>query len=166
MNKEELESLVGTGLSIRGLSDSTGLTMSAVRYRLKLYGLKTLNPSTKTSNIAGTLRECVFCNRKFEYLRGKGHRKDACNSCLVLRRKYQTKLRLIERLGGKCSSCGYNKCMGSLQFHHTVGTKSFSIGGNYNRALAELQLEADKCVILCANCHGEHHYDHRIFNQE
>src|SRR5258708_30698680 len=30
----------------------------------------------------------------------------------------EAKLAILRALGGKCSRCGYNKCVAALQFHH------------------------------------------------
>jgi hypothetical protein len=59
--------------------------------------------------------------------------------------------------GGKCVKCGYNKCIGALQFHHTdPSKKSFGIAEGYQRfSLAKLIEEAKKCILVCANCHSE-----------
>lgn len=59
--------------------------------------------------------------------------------------------------GGKCSICGYDKFAGALDLHHTdPKTKEFGIGEKgYTRSWAAVQREADKCVLVCANCHRE-----------
>lgn|ERR1035437_880656 len=63
----------------------------------------------------------------------------------------------IQYMGGKCQLCGYNKYNGALQFHHVnEAEKSFTISGkcmSFDRVKAELK----KCVMVCANCHGEIH---------
>jgi hypothetical protein len=65
-----------------------------------------------------------------------------------------------EYKGGGCSKCGYNKCSAALDFHHIdPATKSFSLAkSNMSKSLVALKEEADKCIILCANCHREHHH--------
>ena len=61
------------------------------------------------------------------------------------------KQQLLEHLGGKCVGCGTDK---DLQFDHLVrADKSFTIGGNLNRKMDVLIAEADKCQLLCKNCH-------------
>lgn len=70
-------------------------------------------------------------------------------------RRRKIKLILIEYLGGKCVLCGYNKCVWALDFHHIdPNTKSFSISSTV-KSIDTLKKEADKCVLLCANCHRE-----------
>lgn len=80
-----------------------------------------------------------------------------CRNAAVLKRRRKVKQLLVEYKGGKCERCGYNKCVAALDFHHT-GDKSFSISyKGHTIALARLKEEADKCALLCANCHREEH---------
>lgn len=67
----------------------------------------------------------------------------------------KTKLKAYK--GGKCIVCGYNKSIRALQFHHLDPTqKDFGISGT-TKSFEKLKPELDKCVLLCANCHGEVH---------
>ena len=58
-----------------------------------------------------------------------------------------------------CCICGYNRCLQALDLHHmnplvkedTVSNLIFSSG------IERLEEEVKKCVVLCANCHREHH---------
>lgn len=61
-------------------------------------------------------------------------------------------------LGGKCSRCGYNKCLAALDFHHNQGNKEAVVSillkdCSKQKALKEIK----KCILLCANCHREVH---------
>jgi 5-methylcytosine-specific restriction endonuclease McrA len=69
----------------------------------------------------------------------------------------RVKRRLVERAGGACQLCGYDRYDGALQFHHVdPESKEFAISRNgTTRSWAELCAEADKCALLCANCHAE-----------
>ena len=60
--------------------------------------------------------------------------------------------------GGECLWCGYNKSRAALQFHHTESNKSFGLGqSGITHSFDKLVEEAKKCVLICANCHAEHH---------
>ena len=77
----------------------------------------------------------------------------------VAKRRKRVKEMAIERLGGKCQICGYNKCKSALDFHHKdESQKSFGISTKgYTRSWKAVQEEVDKCFLLCANCHRETH---------
>lgn len=103
-------------------------------------------------------KECRKHGLTEHVLEGRGsYRCKRCRSEHVTNRRRKVKRQLVSDSGGKCYLCGYNKCPQALQFHHLdPKTKSFTISqmGNtwaYNRMLAEAQ----KCVLLCANCHAE-----------
>jgi predicted nucleic acid-binding Zn ribbon protein len=77
------------------------------------------------------------------------------------KRGLKRKTALIDLLGGKCQHCGYNKCVHALTFHHKdPAKKSFQldIRSCSNRGWAILEEEAQKCELLCFNCHMEHHW--------
>lgn len=70
---------------------------------------------------------------------------------------------LIQKKGGKCERCGYDKCEGALQFHHRdPAQKEFTFShvnlNDSNFSLEKHLEELDKCELLCANCHFEEHY--------
>jgi hypothetical protein len=70
----------------------------------------------------------------------------------------ETKLTLVAELGGKCSDCGYCKEPRILNFHHVdETTKSFGIAKKLSLCIEKLRAEAKKCILLCPNCHQEHH---------
>lgn len=67
------------------------------------------------------------------------------------------KLRAVEYKGGKCTLCGYNKCVAALVFHHLDGDeKEFRLGAK-TLSWERIKAEADKCILVCANCHAEIH---------
>lgn len=57
-----------------------------------------------------------------------------------------------------CARCG-EKDSRCLQFHHRdPATKSFTIGKNgWQKPIEVVWAEAEKCDILCANCHMKEH---------
>ena len=75
----------------------------------------------------------------------------------VIAWRKRTKQKLVEHKGGCCEICGYNKCIEALEFHHKdPDQKDFSLSGK-SWALDRLIEEANKCLMLCANCHREVH---------
>ncbi|OGL31051.1 hypothetical protein A3D14_02210 [Candidatus Saccharibacteria bacterium RIFCSPHIGHO2_02_FULL_47_12] len=68
------------------------------------------------------------------------------------------KLYFVEKLGGKCSRCGYAANLAALAFHH-LGGKEFQLDARSlsNRKIDPIIDEVAKCKLLCHNCHAEVH---------
>lgn len=80
-----------------------------------------------------------------------------CNRERVREKQREHKIRAVNLLGGKCSSCGYDKYVGALDFHHKDPEgKDFSIS-HAKMSWRQIEEEIKKCVLLCANCHREEH---------
>lgn len=59
-------------------------------------------------------------------------------------------------MGGACARCGYQRSIAALQFHHVdPQTKRFGLGRAMSSSMEALREEAQKCILLCANCHAE-----------
>lgn len=108
--------------------------------------------------------KCLKCLKVFTRRSNRGTAPRYCsercaNSAMVARHRKRTKFRAVEYLGGKCSRCGYAKCIGALHFHHkNPKEKSFGLSCNGNtRSWAKTLSEVKKCILLCANCHAEMH---------
>lgn len=89
-----------------------------------------------------------------------------CKSCWNIRTA-QTQKDKVKQLkneyGGKCSKCGYNKCIDALEFHHTDPTvKEFHLGEARGRKIETLRKELNKCELVCRNCHTEIHYEMKL----
>ena len=82
-----------------------------------------------------------------------------CRCEKVNQSRVKLKEALIDYKGGKCEICGYNKCNSALEFHHKdPNEKDFGIAfKGYTRPLEVCKKEADKCILVCANCHREIH---------
>jgi hypothetical protein len=75
----------------------------------------------------------------------------------VAQRRKILRARALDYMGSKCQICGYQRCMASLHFHHPDPTaKEFTVSSRLT-SWDRIQRELDKCVLLCANCHGEVH---------
>jgi hypothetical protein len=80
----------------------------------------------------------------------------ACCANAVTRRHQKVRRILLEEAGGRCAVCGYDRCLPNLHFHHVdPGQKAFRMDMGRGKSLAAYQAEARKCVLVCANCHGE-----------
>ena len=81
--------------------------------------------------------------------------------------RYQRNMELLSKLRPlSCDRCGYAKCFGALDFHHTDPAQKEGKFDSLGRWLR--QLTPDKFVarilnteyeLLCANCHRELHYE-------
>ena len=69
----------------------------------------------------------------------------------------RVKARLVAEAGGACVLCGYHKYAGALHFHHLdPNEKEFGLAfAGVARSVERLRAEAEKCILLCSNCHAE-----------
>lgn len=75
-------------------------------------------------------------------------------------RGLKRKIELIELKGGCCERCGYDKNIAAFDFHHKDPTeKEYQLDMRKlsNTRMVKLIEEVQKCELLCANCHREHH---------
>ena len=93
------------------------------------------------------------------YASGPGRFRWMCKRCVaeaVTRRHQKVKRILVEEAGGGCAVCGYDRTVVNLHFHHVdPANKSFAVNMGRGKSLAAFRAEAAKCVLVCANCHGE-----------
>jgi len=104
----------------------------------------------------------IKCKAKAHYNK---HKTNTNSTYSQFKRFDIRKKEFINKLGGKCSKCGYNKNYAALHFHH-LKDKSFPLDARHigNSSLKKLELELKKCILLCANCHAEEHYPHCSFS--
>lgn len=115
---------------------------------------------------------CITCNKE---LVGR-QRKYCCKECKIEnlgnyydrekaqiaqnKKRLERKLFLLEKYDFKCSKCGYDQNISALDFHHIdPNTKKFTLDGKNltSKNIEDIFIEAEKCIVLCANCHREHH---------
>jgi len=76
------------------------------------------------------------------------------------KRGYLRKQELVEKAGGKCKVCDYNRTIDALIFHHrNEKEKLFGLSLNnlWSKSMEEIMSEFVKCDLLCSNCHIELH---------
>lgn len=106
---------------------------------------------------------CNKCNKEKDirdfYQKKSGKPISECKSCnidRITKVRQDIKTTLVKEFGGKCSICGYNRCIQALQFHHkNPSNKSFGIGNGNIKSLSKIKEEAQKCILVCSNCHVE-----------
>jgi hypothetical protein len=111
-------------------------------------------------------RRCVRCKKWLQLVNFYPRRQRAdyspyckqCTNIQTLERQRALKRRAIEYKGVRCSRCGYDRCDGALEFHHTnPRRKDVNISHLRHTTFEKIIAELDKCVLLCANCHREEH---------
>ena len=80
----------------------------------------------------------------------------------VVKRQLRTerKKKLVESRGGKCERCGESFPYECFDFHHKdPRRKDFTINQDFltRRPWDVIEAEADKCCLLCSNCHRSVH---------
>jgi transposase len=159
-SKEELERLLAAGLPLREIAHQMNRGFSTIRYWIRRYELKP-PPRRKRGTEDGPREIVSRCRHhgKTSFVReGRGYYR--CKQCRVeqlSRRRRVVKRKLVAEAGGRCVICGYDRCQRALEFHHLdPATKEFHIGyTGVTRSLARARAEAQKCILLCANCHAE-----------
>lgn len=76
-------------------------------------------------------------------------------------RRVKRKKELVLLKGGCCEKCGYDKNLGTLELHHKnplFKTTTLSIRTLASLSWNRILEEAEKCELLCSNCHREHHF--------
>lgn len=168
IDQDRLAALVAAGMTIAEIAAEVGLSKTAVRHWLRRYGLKTAHRTGRRA--AGETRvasgeaprivtlECRH-HGQTEFVReGRGYYR--CRRCRiesVARRRRKLKVMLVAEAGGGCAVCGYDRHLRALAFHHVdPADKRLQISWNgVTQSIATLRTEAQKCVLLCANCHAE-----------
>src|SRR3954454_2885720 len=162
LSRERLEALVERDLTVRQIATELGRSPTSIRYWLQRHGLKTTYAARATRTKAiGPDRVLVICHEHGtteHVVREDGRPRCArCAADSVTRWRRRAKQILVAEAGGRCSTCGYDRCLAALTFHHLdPATKRFGVGGRgLARSMAALREEVAKCVLLCANCHAE-----------
>ena len=92
-----------------------------------------------------------------ERLETRRRKRNAKTYRSLKKRRRRRKAELVAAHGGHCIDCGYSGPPAIFEFHHRdPSTKSFTLG-EFSGALEQLLREAEKCDLLCPNCHRIRH---------
>lgn len=159
-DRETVEALVAQGLTLREIADKLDRSPTTVRHWLTKYGLTTARRKRRRAagDPAKIGMNCRHHGHTEFVLEGRGYYRCArCRVEAVGRRRRVIKRKLVAEAGGQCAICGYARCQRPLQFHHLdPAAKEFHLShSGHSRSLARARAEAEKCTLLCANCHAE-----------
>jgi hypothetical protein len=161
-DRELLEALVSEGATLREIATALDRSTATIRHWLARWDIERADSRRRTPLPPDAPRDREMpCPRhgvtQFRIDHRRTYRCLRCRQEHVAERRRKVKRTLVAEAGGKCSACGYDRCVAALQFHHVdPGEKSFSLSSKgITRGIARAREEARKCILLCANCHAE-----------
>lgn len=163
ITKEKLENYLAGNLMKKEIAEKENVTIATVTKWIQKY---------KLGHSRRSLKNCVICEKEL-----CGSQTKFCSktcACKYGNANHQTyskqqqrgvkrKLELIAFRGSKCERCGYDKNLASLQFHHINPLEkdtNMDMRKLSNSTSEWCLNELNKCLVLCANCHGEEHSPH------
>ncbi len=111
----------------------------------------------------GLRDNCKVCGREYYNNYRKTHYERVNGSGSLAREKLRkNRAKFIANMKKEgCKVCGYNRCIEALEFHHINGNKNRIISRLRDVSKEKIKKEADKCIVLCANCHREIHHNNK-----
>ena len=160
-DREALGQLVSEGATLQEIAEQTDRSIATVRYWLAKWGIERPKACKRVDAEGGPSvieRQCGRHGLTRFGLESRGYYR-----CLLCRQERVSEWRrrvkriLVDEAGGACQICGYQRCVAALQFHHlNRAEKSFALSDEgVARNLSRARAEAEKCVLVCANCHAE-----------
>jgi transposase len=165
LTREQLEPLVESGATLHEIATTVDRSPGTVRYWIARHGLESpkavrrrQRDRARASGERTFIGDCRTHGETVFVVENSG--RGRCRKCRMERvteRRRKVKRLLIEERGGRCLVCSYDRFVGALHFHHVdPAAKEFAVSKNgATLGIATLRAEAEKCVVLCANCHAE-----------
>ncbi|MEK7578544.1 MAG: hypothetical protein AAB456_02400 [Patescibacteria group bacterium] len=158
VTKQELSDLLTVGYGLQRIGKIIGLTIGGVCYWMKKYGLKCIR-KYNTGSCNQNYMNCKICGTKTQFVYNN-LKICLCAGCKTQTKRRALKRRLVLSKGGACEICGYNRSLNALDFHHLDSEEKdnsvsnyIQVAGNFTKAVKE----AEKCMLVCSNCHREIH---------
>jgi hypothetical protein len=160
MGKIILHDLIERGCTLKQIAQECKTSITNTRYWLKKFGLKLKRGAKgKKPKDFSFPRKCS-CGET-DPNKFYGNKTTVCAKCHsrnTLLKGQENRAYMLEKLGGKCFNCGFDRWKSSLDIHHLDPSEkdvSFSTARYWVKERIDKELE--KCVILCRNCHAAHH---------
>jgi hypothetical protein len=126
------------------------------------YSTKYIRNGVRYPNIR--CRPCVNILQNKFYAKNDSYRSK--NQERIRNRRKIFKSHVVELHGNKCIICGYSKYHGGLHFHHKdPAQKNFGLATRRYSSLKKYKEEAEKCILVCGNCHAEIHSHDKMKKQ-
>jgi predicted HNH restriction endonuclease len=150
--KEEIEFLKENYSKVKHISEiSKSLNKSAKAINHKAARISISRPRFPSDKPTNRQPRIVIEKRYYEKNKEKIYQQK-------MGRRKRLKEEAVKIAGEKCKVCGYNKCISALEFHHNQSNKEGNVSTLLkNGSRQKLLKEAEKCILLCANCHRELH---------
>lgn len=163
--KEKIQSLINQCYPTYRIAKTLGLADRTVRWWIEKLNLIPAKDGILVKD-GKRYKRCPRCDEVKEiteetfYIKRNGS-VQSCKVCFVkdsYERHKGFKQKCVDYKGGKCITCGYNKCSAAMDFHHLdPNQKDYQISGIRYKPWDLVQSELDKCILLCRNCHAELH---------
>jgi transposase len=160
-DRKLLEQLASDGATLREIAAALDRSTATVRHWLERWGIERHDRRRTSLPLDAPRDREMACPRHgmtcFRLDHRRSYRCLRCRQEQVAERRRRIKRVLVAEAGGKCSICGYDRCIAALQFHHLdPSAKSFTLSSKgVTRGIERAREEARKCILLCANCHAE-----------
>ncbi len=163
--KKKIQSLIDKCYPTFRIAKTLGLTDRTIRVWLTKLNLIPAKDGILIKD-GKRFKRCPKCNlvkesSNFNSKKSGSGIRSWCISCEVRIRweKHRGfKQKCVEYKGGKCQICGYNQCLSAMDFHHINSEeKDYQISEIRCKPWEIVQLELDKTILLCRNCHAELH---------
>lgn len=116
------------------------------------FGLKNTRKLHLPKRDTNANKKCPQCNKDFKW-----NKNNVCWTCRSYNRRKTNREKGIRYLGSKCRCCG-NADSDVLTFHHVDRENKYdNLSSLWHSKWNVIELELDKCELLCANCHMKLH---------
>ena len=161
MERSVLEPLVEQGLGLRPIAKLLDTSVTNIRYWVYKHGLelkqKPFGSGYMPSKSSYRCGKCSETNPAKFY----GHKRRMCGAChnaYNIKQGQDKRLRAVKELGGRCLTCGFDRYPCSLDIlHKNPKAKDPNFRSLRGWSWEHIQIELQKCVLVCKNCHAAIH---------